>query len=309
MSRLLRLLGGQGTWVLFIGVFVGLVLPDLASLARPLLTPCVALLLFLAFLRVDWPAALAYARRPSLAVLVSLWILLASPLLVWLVLKPIDLPQALVAGLVLMAAAPPILGSTALAIMLGLDAALSVLACLLTTLLAPLTIPPLALALLGLELQIGLWSLMLRLLLLVFGALAGAVLLRHLLGSARLGKAAGEIDGLIVLLMLVFAVAIMDGVAESLWREPSTVIMWIAAAFIANPLLQAFGSLAFAWLGRRRALTLGLASGNRNMVLILASLPSGADFGIALFFALAQFPMYTLPAVLRPLYARLLTDR
>ena len=313
MAGLLRLVAGRGTWVLFVGVFTGLGLQDLARLAAPLLTPCIALLLFLSFLRVDWQAALGYAKRPLLAALVVAWLLVASPVLVWLVLKPLGLPEALTTALVLMAAAPPILGSTAIAILLGLDSALSVLASLLATLIAPLTIPPLVLALLGLDLEIGLWSLMGRLMLLVFGALAGAILLRRLLGRERLRRGAAEIDGLIVLLMLVFAVAIMDGVTASLLEAPQTVALWILAAFVANPALQAFGTLTFSWLGRRQALTMGLASGNRNMVLILAVLPAGAEslpanaaLGIVLFFALAQFPMYTLPALQRPLYLRLL---
>jgi BASS family bile acid:Na+ symporter len=306
MLRFLRFLGGRGTWVLFAGVFVGLGLPDLAALAHPLLTPCVVLLLLLAFLRVNWHEALSYARRPTLSLLVISWILLACPFLVWLVLKATALPEPLVTGLVLMAAAPPILGSTALAIMLRLDAALSVFSCLLATLFAPLTIPILALALLDLELEIGLWGLMFRLLVLVFGTLVAAIVLRRLVGIPRLTRLATEIDGLMVLSMLVFAIAIMDGVTAALLQRPGVIALWVAAAFVANPALQILGALAFAWLGRRQALTLGLASGNRNMLLILATLPAGVDFGVILFIAVAQLPMYTLPALQRPLYSRIL---
>src|SRR3546814_5223975 len=45
MSRLLAFLGGHATWVLFVGVFLGLALPSLAGHARPLLAPAVAVLL------------------------------------------------------------------------------------------------------------------------------------------------------------------------------------------------------------------------------------------------------------------------
>ena len=78
--------------------------------------------------------------------------------------------------------------------------------------------------------------------------------------------------------------------------------LWLVAAFLANPLLQALGTLAFAWLGRRRALTVGLMTGNCNMGLLLAALPPGADFDVVLFFALAQVPMYMLPRLLLPVY-------
>src|SRR3546814_18528910 len=65
---------------------------------------------------------------------------------------------------------------------------------------------------------------------------------------------------------------------------------------------------AFAWLGRRRALTVGLISGNCNMGLLLAAFPPGTDGDVVLYFAVAQIPMYMLPALLLPLYRRLVGD-
>ena len=85
-------------------------------------------------------------------------------------------------------------------------------------------------------------------------------------------------------------------------------MLWTAAAFVANPALQALAMLAFAWLGRRRAMTVGLITGNCNMGLLLAALPPNADYDVVLFFALAQIPMYTLPALVLPFYRRMLAS-
>jgi BASS family bile acid:Na+ symporter len=166
-------------------------------------------------------------------------------------------------------------------------------------------VPPLALALLGLELDIGVVEFMGRLSLVVAGAVAAALVIRRLIGRERLPQVATHIDGLVVGVMLVFAVAIMDGVTATLIERPLVVALWLFAAFVANPALQAAGALAFAWLGRRRALTVGLVSGNCNMGLLLAAFPPGSSQDVVLFFAVAQLPMYTLPAVLLPLYRRL----
>lgn len=311
----LHLIGRHGTWLLYAGVFIGLVLPEAANAMRPLLTPCLALLLFFSFLRVNWQTAYAYVRRPGLALLALIWLLFVTPLLVWLALQPFDLPPGLIGGLVMMAAAPPILGSTAIAILLGLDDALTMLSSVAATFIAPFTIPPLVLLLLGLDLEIGLWQFMYRLMLLVFGALTAAWAVRCLLGRERLQRSAKEIDGVNVVLLVALAVAVMAGVTDTLIQQPNIVFLWLIAAFVANTALQAVSTLAFAWLSRRQALTMGLAAGNRNMILLLATLPAGAGplpnesaFGIMLFFALAQFPMYTLPALQRPLYRRLLRD-
>jgi len=305
MSRLLAFLGGHATWVLFIGVFLGLALPQLSALARPLLAPAVAVLLTATLVRIDWQVMLGYLRRPWLAALITAWLLLGAPLVTAAVLALLPLPASLSTALVLMAAAPPILSAAPIAMILGLDGALALVAGLAATLLTPLTVPPLALALLGLELDIGVVEFMTRLSLVVAAAFAAAVVIRRLIGRERLPRVATHLDGLVVAVMLVFAVAIMDGVTATIVARPATVALWLAVAFVANPALQLAGALAFSWLGRRRALTVGLVSGNCNMGLLLAAFPPGTDFDVVLYFAVAQLPMYMLPAVMLPLYRRL----
>lgn len=305
MSRLLAFLGGHATWVLFVGVFLGLALPSLASLARPLLAPAVAVLLTATLVRIDWRVMLDTLRRPGLAAVIVAWLLIGSPLAAAAALALLPLPGPLTTALVLMAAAPPILSAAPIAIILGLDGALALLVALIATLLTPLTVPPLALALLGLELDLGVVELMTRLAIVIAVAVAAAAVIRRLIGRERLPRVARHLDGAVVAVMLVFAVAIMDGVTATLAARPGVVALWLGVAFVANPALQVAGALAFAWLGRRRALTVGLVSGNCNMGLLLAAFPPGADPDVVLYFAVAQLPMYMLPALLQPLYRRL----
>ena len=94
MSRLLALLGGHATWVLFVGVFLGLALPSLATFARPLLAPAVAVILTATLVRVDWDVMVTYLRRPWLAALITAWLLLGAPVLVAAVLALGPLPPA-----------------------------------------------------------------------------------------------------------------------------------------------------------------------------------------------------------------------
>jgi BASS family bile acid:Na+ symporter len=306
MSRILAFLGARAAWLMFTGVFVGLLLPDLAALCRPLLAPAVVAILAGSLLRVDWRRLGDHARRPMLAVLLVGWLMVVAPTALWVLASPVGLPPALLAALVLMAAAPPILGSAFIALVLGLDAALALLIALAATLVAPLTVPPVALVLLGLELSVGLGELMARLATVVAAAFALFLAVRRLAPAGWLEQRAAQIDGALVFSMLVFAVAIMDGVQAALLERPMYVGLLVLAAFVANPVLQVLGATAFAWLGRRAALTIGLMTGNCNMGLLLASLPASADFEIQMFFAVAQLPMFMLPALLAPLYRRLL---
>jgi BASS family bile acid:Na+ symporter len=306
LGHLLGLLGRHAAWALFGGILIGLVLPGLAALARPLLAPCVALILTTALLRVEWTALAGHLRRPGLPIALVAWFMAISPVVTWLLVGALPLPPSLATAIVLMAAAPPILSATGLALVLGLDGALAAVAVLIATLLTPLSLPPLALALLGLNLEIGMTAFMLRLAGLIGAAIAVTAVVRMLAGRDRLAAYAPQIDGLFVVFMLIFAVGVMDGVTATALARPGMVALWLAAAFVANPALQAVGGLAFARGGAKAALTVGLLSGNRNMAILLAALPPDSDYGVILFFALGQIPMFMLPAILAPAYRRFL---
>lgn len=300
-------LGRHGGAVIAIGVFVGLVVPPLAALLRPLLIVAILGPFLIALLRIDWHQLLRQLGRPGETALALLWLLLVSPAAVHLLLRPLGLPEAIHAGLVLMAAAPPLMASGYLALLLGLDAALAVTLTVIATAFMPFTLPLVALYLLGVEIDVPLADLMLRLAAVVGGCLALAALLRWLLPADFSRRHAEPLDGLAVLGLLLFAVAIMDGATAMLLRQPGFVLGCALTVYVLNVALQAAGSLAFAWLGRRGALTLGLCSGSGNLGLLLAALADRASFELLVFVATAQLPIYTLPLVQKHLYHRFLT--
>src|SRR3546814_14760191 len=80
MSRLLAFLGGPATWVLFVGVFLGLALPSLAGHASPLLAPAVAVLLTATPVRIDTRVTPDYMRPPGPAAEIIASLLVGSPL-------------------------------------------------------------------------------------------------------------------------------------------------------------------------------------------------------------------------------------
>jgi len=291
------------------GVLLGLAAPPLAEMAQPLLVPALVIPLALALVRLDWGAASAWRARPALLAQLVVWLLVASPLAVAAlvaVLRPLGLPWALGDALILMAAASPIVSSVAIALFVGLDASLAVVAVLLATALVPFTLPILAGLLAGVAIEMGMPDFVLRLVGLVGSAFVAAWLIRRVVPAATLAARREHIDGLAVVNLVVFAVAIMDGVTAFAMQSPAYVATALAAAFVFNLLLQAAGYGAFRRLGRREALTVALLSGNCNMGLVLVALQGRASFEVTVFFALAQIPMYTLPALLAPGYRRLL---
>lgn len=302
----LQHMGRRATTLLPFSLLLGLLFQDIAAAARPLLMPLAVTLLMLALARVDWNRLSALLRRPGLAIALSLLNLIAVPLVVWPIWQGLGLWPGLVAALCLSAMAPGIISAATTATFLRLDSSLALLISLFTNFLVPFTLPPLALWLLGLDLKIGLLDLSLRLGLIVALALVGAIIIRRFLG-AKVADAGPALDGLSVVVLMIFAIPLMDGVVARAMAEPVKLGGFIAGAFagmLLCNLVMAVGMLPI--LDRRIALTAGYCSGGRHNALLMAVLPVTADPDIFLFIAAVQFPIYLIPTLLQPLYRRLL---
>lgn len=299
-------MGGRATTLLPFSLAIGLLFQDIAAAARPLLWPLAVALLMLALARTDWLRVERLLRRPVLAIVLSLVNLILVPLVVWPIWQGLGLPPGLVAALCLSAMAPGVISAATTATFLRLDSSLALLLTLITNFLVPLTLPPLALWLLGLDLHISVLDLSLRLGLIVAVALVGAVAIRRLLGK-RPAENGLTLDGLSVMVLMIFAIPLMDGVGARAVAEPFKLASFVGTAFagmILCNLVVAAGALPF--LDRRDALTAGYCSGGRHNALLMAVLPASANADIFLFIAAVQFPIYLIPTLLQPLYRRLL---
>ena len=112
----LEFLSHHATIFLAVGVLSGLVLPDLAALLRPYLGPIVVVSLITALIRLNFSDVVSFKSRPLLISTVLLFTLIICPVVMALILTGTQqftgLSVGLVTGLVLMAAAPPILNTS-----------------------------------------------------------------------------------------------------------------------------------------------------------------------------------------------------
>lgn len=306
IRRGLDLLAAHGTRVLAAAVLAGLALPALSTLMRPLLTPAVWFLLFFAMVRIDWTSVIGYARRPLMMVSVLTWFLLISPVLTWLAVDAFGMAPALAAGVILMAAAAPIMGAPAFCMLLGLDVSLSLVTMVVAHLAVPFTLPFIAIEVMHLEISIDLIEFMGRLAAIVGSAVIAAAIARRAVGTKRIEARGRDIEGLAVLALTVFAISVMDGVTAAFLADPLHMAWMVAVAVLANLALQVAGAGGCLVAGRRAALTVGFSTGNRNMGILLAALPETTAADTLIFFAVAQIPMYMLPAMLAPVYGRIL---
>lgn len=292
--------------LLAVSLLTGIVLPDLAATLKPWLPLGVAGLLWGAMVRLDWSAVRLHLGRPGVLAAGLGWMMLAGPFAAWAVAWGLGLSDGLTAGLILMACAPPVMSAPAIALMIGLDAPLILLLVVLGTFAAPLSAPLLLEVLTDLNLSLSATSVALRLGLLVGGCALAALLARRIMGRGGLQRAEPGLEVFSLGCMVLFAVAVMDGVAAALQADPGRVVVLIAGAFAAALGMLALSAAVFARLGWPVALTIGYAVGNRNMALMMAALPTTGLDDVWLWFAMVQFPIYTLPMILgRPIRAML----
>ena len=206
----------------------------------------------------------------------------------------------LIVALVLSVCAPPSSGTAAVARMLGFDAAIPLAVTLLSMVVAPITVPLIATGFAGLTLDP--MALAARLALLVGGAGAAALLLRHQAG-ARLVQHSRIIDASVLAALLLFAIATMTGVRAQIEAQPAAALICVCLAFACNLALQVLGALLIPGTLAER-LTTGLVLGNRNVGLVWSAMGTAVSPMTALFFAATQFPIYMTPRLIEIIVRR-----
>ena len=301
-------LGRHGTNAVAISILLGIALPPLGALIRPFFAETVFLLLCLAFLRVNPGALQAQFAKPQLLLAATIWTMLVVPVLVGAALTAFDLidrSPGLLLALMLNVVAPPIFASPALAALMGLNAAVTLallLACIAAT---PFVAPALVALFAGPAVTFSPLALGLRLVLMLAGAACLAIAVRSIAGQAWVERQAERIDGLNVIVLFLFAVALMGDVAANTIAHPLFVLGLLALSTAVTFGLSGLTALIFARAGLRSALPLAHAAGSRNTGLMLAAAAGAVPELVWLYVALIQIPIYALPLIMKPLLRRL----
>jgi len=308
LAAFLAWLGRKGTRAVAASLFIGIALPPLAALLKPVFAYALFALLCLVFLRVDPTEVRRHFGHPWRIAAAASWMMLATPVLIGLILLALGLPErmgGLYVAMILQAAGPPVISAPTLAALMGLDAALSLATLVVCTAITPLTAPAFVALFVGGGMALSPVALGAKLLALLAGAAIVAALVRRIAGQPWIDARMAHIDGLSVIALFVFAVALMDGMLHAALHDPLTVLGLTALSFALSLALIALTTLVFARLGMNQAFALGLAAGNRNMGLMLAAAGAAVPELTWLYFGIAQFPIYLLPAMLKPLAQRI----
>ncbi|MCP4383413.1 MAG: hypothetical protein GY798_18665 [Hyphomicrobiales bacterium] len=299
MIRLLSWLGIHSRWWLAALSVAALALPALSAFLRPVLPIIVVVLLGLTVSRIDPRDIVRRLADPPHVVrlfLIVAAIVPGSVAVVFLVITTFGIGDQAAVMLLIYAAAPPISSAAALCFILGFDAILALEVTVVATLLTPI-LGPLAFALFGHEaLQVPADTLFLRLMAIVVGGILFGIAIRRILGAAWIADNEPAFDGLVTIAMVMFIIPLFDGVGATILGRP-----WLALGTLGLCVVLNLGvNLGVAAIMSRRlgptsAGAIGFMSGNRNLAIYFAAMPT--DAVTALFVALYQFPMYFTPLI------------
>lgn len=309
--RALTWLGSQGTRAVAAVVFIAVAVPPLGALLRPYVTEAIFVLLCISFMRVDLAALYSHLRRPALVATATAWTTIGVPLIVGLIVHATGLTTrspGLSLALMLQSMASPMMASPALAALMGLDATLVLVTLVSSTALVPFTASLFASLFLGDMLSITPSTLGLKLLGILAASLLAATVIRWMFGTEAIQRHRRPIDGFNIIILLVFASAVMGDVASDLITQPVFTVGLAALSFAIYFTLLAVTTLLFRRIGYERAMALGLMVSQRNLGLMLAATAGALPPTTWLYFAMTQFPIHLAPYLLTPI-ARRLTAR
>ncbi|WP_226780459.1 hypothetical protein [Oceaniglobus trochenteri] len=295
----------HGRWVLVGGLVAGVLLPGLAAVLRPFVPQMVALLLFLAALRIGTGVFAGALRALPLTVGVVLAVQLALPLLVIAGARALglaDTPTAI--ALAIMCAAPSIVGSPNMCLMLGAPPELAMRLLILGTALLPVTVIPVFWFLPQLGAVSEVLIAALRLLAVIALAAGAGFALRRFAWRAPGAVALARLDGVSALVLAVFVVGLMPAVGGALRGDPWVAAYWMATVLVVNFGAQILVHRIMRQRGAGVAVPVALISGNRNIALFLVALPPEVTAPIMVFIGCYQIPMFLTPLVMGWVYGQ-----
>ena len=284
------------TRLLILAVVIGLLLPGLAALLRPLLYPSLFAIMVFTLIQVDLRWLGQTLGRDTIRVIALYMIhMVLVPVVLGLVFRAVSSDPVFALPVILVTAAGSMFGTPAIAVLLGLQGSFTLLGVLVSTALLPLTLPLVWIAYEGELLQMEFSIYCYRLLVyIVFPALLAwlyKALLRTGLNlpeekSMKLGAVIG---------LVVFAIAIMDGVTARFLLQPSLVIGLIVLAFGLHFGLFGLTRICSGRMGDSIATEASLLSSFRNIGLIIAISGPYLPVEFFLFAGVWQIPMYLSP--------------
>ncbi|NKB76415.1 MAG: hypothetical protein GKR96_05055 [Gammaproteobacteria bacterium] len=293
--------------ILACSVFAGLLFPELAAWWGDFMFGSLFCIMLFALMQIDLLTIKekVFANMELVIAMVAVQ-MIALPIVIFILIELFSWHSAAAQYALLVACAGSVFGTPAFAGLLGLDRTQSLLGVIATTLLVPLTtliVLPLVthvsdqgVVVFDLSVYVS------RIGMFIVLPMTLAVIYRKFL---RLTGSAGH-DRLlriaVVITLVIFAVAVMDGVTAKWIEDPVSVVELFIWVMIIHVSLYLISYLCFRAHGMQAAITAGMLSAYRNLGLVVAICGPFLSDEFLIFVGLWQIPMYVSPLCLRLIF-------
>ena len=293
--------GRLAPYALPVGVLLGFLVPNLADYLKAYLVPTLFLPLTLSLLCTPNENIRSSFLRTRLLIGATLWILVASPILIFCLVSFGDISASIGLAAVLAAAAPPVTAAAAIATFLRLNTAIAACVTVLSILLAPIILPIILKYLISANFDLNLWSLGFQLVAFIFTSFGVAMFFKMIVSEQRITKNKSILDGISVISIILFTIGIMSGVSDLVIDRPWFVLENLLVSSTIVLFLYLITTAVFWRAGKKSAMAIAIASGNCNLGLMYLVLLDKVDAEVLVYFSVGQIPMYTLPTLLTPI--------
>ncbi len=304
----LGFIGRHGTVAIALSRLLGCALPFLSATMRPFLDEAVLTMLTLSFLRIGFQALGTEFKAPwtlIAAVAGAMFLLPAAVLWVGDAFGLHENHPDIYLALFIALAVPPITAVPIFAALLRLPGAVA-----LAFMIIAMVATPFAATLHAnhffseAQLPFDGVTIGLRLAGFLLGAAALAAIIQRLVGRPWLLRWQSQMDGVNVLVLFLFAVAVMDGVGPAIINHPLLILGLLVATFALALGQMGLMRIALFFLDGQKAMAIAMATGLRNMGLMVAALGMSIPEVTWLWFAIGQFPIFFMPWLIQHVRAR-----
>ena len=276
---------------LLLGIVSGLTIPVFNNLLMSLLKPLLILLLFIVFLKTDVVIVFKKMKKIKLMVFLILMNMIVIPLLFFYIINLFSLPLAV--GILLLTAMPAAIASPALTDIVKGNAELSAGIVIITSFIAPITVPLLFWIANIENFSVNLLFLFKDLLEIIILPMLISQFVKHYF-PLIIKKGRHFFSGLNIIILSVMVYAVMGSQREIILNNPTKIIGEIVLLYIVFIILHFLGYfLGFKQSNKDKiAISVSTAYMNNGMAIVLAALyfePS-----ILILMILSDFPWNTL---------------
>ncbi len=277
---------------LIISIPFGLLFPYFAFL-KNYITYLLMLVLFVTFLKMDIMEIIHHIKRPMLLLYIEGMSLITAPIIVYFVLTLLKFDYIVVAALVLLAAAPAGVASSAMTDLTSGDTSLNVVIIFVSHLIAPFAIPFLFFVLFRKYIRLDYFNVLITMAKLILIPLAAALLSKQFF-KEKLNFIKERSSLLTIIPVFLISLTVISINAPFIKSNPFQVVKYLLIVYPEYFFFMVFGFVIVFWLNLKEKIAVSNSKTFANVSIAMVLAFEFLDPKAALIVALAQLPWPTM---------------